>query len=63
MKVTKDFKAYLDHIDKLSKGLDKRERKELETILGVILTLVISLKHYSGLGSVSMEWLTKYRRK
>lgn len=50
MKITKDFKTYLDSIDELSKKLDKEQRKELENILTVMLMLLVSMKQSSNLG-------------
>ncbi len=55
MKVIKDFKLYLDHIDKLSKTLPKNKRADLENILKVQLTLLVSLKKSSGLGKVKFS--------
>lgn len=63
MKVINDFKIYLDEIDRLSKGLDKEQKKELENILSVSLTLLVSLKKSSNLGCVSIKtFLNDYGR-
>ena len=59
MKVIKDLKTYLDEIERLSKPLDKEQKAELENILSVILTLLISLKKASNLGSFSIRTLFK----
>ena len=56
MKVTKDFKTYLDHIELLSKTLPPNKKKELEVILSSMLTLLVSLKKASGLGNYKFEW-------
>jgi hypothetical protein len=56
MKVIKDFKLYLDHIDKLSKTLPKIKRADLENILKVQLTLLVSLKKSSELGKAKFDW-------
>jgi hypothetical protein len=56
MKVIKDFKLYLDHIDTLSKTLPKIKRADLENILKVQLTLLVSLKKSSDLGKVKFDW-------
>lgn len=56
MKVIKDFKKYLDIIDKLSKPLDKEQKKQLENILSVMLTLLVSLKQTSKLGITTFKW-------
>lgn len=56
MDTIKDFKTYLDHIDKLSKTLSKEKRKKLENILEVILTLLICMKKSSNLGKYKLPW-------
>lgn len=56
MKTIKDFKLYLDHVEKLSKTLPKDKRAELENILRVMLVLLVSLKKTSDLGKVKFSW-------
>lgn len=56
MKVIKDYKKYLDHIDTLSKTLPKEKRADLENILKVQLTLLVSLKKSSELGKLKFSW-------
>jgi hypothetical protein len=60
MKVTKDLKIYLDEIDRLSKKAPKEKRLELENILKVILTLLVSLKESSNLGKIKFMWESKF---
>jgi len=56
MKEIKDFIAYLKHIDKLAKSLKPAQKKELRKILASMLTLLVSLKRDSGLGTVKFNW-------
>ena len=56
MKVIKDLKKYLDHIDKLSKDLSYKQKVELENILKVQLILLVALKKNSGLGTVKYDF-------
>lgn len=56
MKTIKDLKLYLTHIEKLSKTLPKGKRVELDNIISVILTLLISLKKSSNLGKYKFTW-------
>lgn len=56
MKVTKDLQTYLGEIDKLAKSLPKEKRSELENILSVMLTLLVSLKKSSRLGKINFDW-------
>ena len=60
MKVTKDLKIYLDEIDKLAKKVPKEKRAELENILKVVLTLLVSLKQSSNLGKIQFSWQSKF---
>lgn len=59
MKVIKDLKLYLDEIERLSKPLEKEQKEQLENILSVVLTLLISLKKASNLGCVSSRTFFK----
>lgn len=52
MKVINDYKIYLDEIDRLSKNLSLKQKKELENILKVNLTMLVALKKSSKLGCV-----------
>ena len=56
MKTIKDLKLYLTYIDKLSKTLNKKQKQELENILGVVLILLVSIKKSSNLGKVKFDW-------
>ena len=57
MKVIKDFILYLEEIDKLAKKLKPEKKKQLETILSSMLTLLVCLKKASHLGEVSINFL------
>ena len=61
MKVIKDFKEYLDIIDSLSLKLSKEQRKELENILTVMLTLLVAFKRDSNLGEVVFSWMDELK--
>lgn len=63
MKVIKDFKDYLDYIEKLAKTLPPEKKVELENVLSVMLTLLVSLKKSSHLGHVSIDWLAGGRKE
>ena len=56
MKTIKDFKTYLDEIDKLSKPLSSKQKRELENVLKVVLSLLICMKRDSGLGDLLFSW-------
>ena len=56
MKVVKDFKDYLDIIDKLALKLPPEDKNKLSNILSVMLTLLVSLKRDSHLGSIKFPW-------
>ena len=56
MKVIKDFKDYLDIIDKLAKKLPAEQKRKLNTILSVMLTFLVSFKRDSKLGSITFPW-------
>lgn len=62
-KIIADYKAYLDHIEELSKGLDKEQKKKLRDILAVQLTLLVMLKKGSNLGNVSHDWRKFFNEK
>jgi len=53
-KLIKDYKLYLDHIEKLSKDLDKEQMAKLKMILRCQLSLLITLKKGSNLGEISI---------
>jgi hypothetical protein len=55
----KDFKKYLDHIEILAKPISKEQKKSLDNILKVMLTLLVSLKKSSNLGSVTWDAIEK----
>lgn len=52
--IVKDFKIYLDGIEKLSRPLSAGQRIKLNRVLSTILTLLIAFKRNSGLGHVDM---------
>jgi len=56
-KTINDYKTYLDEIHTLSKALSKDQRKQLETILQVQLTLLVALKKSSHLGDIKFKWM------
>lgn len=51
-----DYKAYLDHIEILSRSISKGQKEKLKAILSSQLTLLISLKRESNLGQISLSW-------
>ena len=55
----KDYKAYLDEIEKLSKPLSYEQKVRLNTILSSQLTLLTSFKKASNLGCVSINFIKK----
>lgn len=57
MKTIQDFKAYLDEVENLSKNLNEEQKKELENILSVVLTLIICLKKESNLGQYNINFI------
>lgn len=50
MKITKDLITYIEHIDSLSSNLSKKDKKQVEVILTVIMKLLIGFKVSSNLG-------------
>lgn len=50
-----DLVRYLYHIKDIAKGLDVDQKKDLQNILRVILTLLVLMKKGSGLGRISLE--------
>lgn len=56
MKVIKDFQIYLGEIEKLTKRLDPKQKKELEKILTSLLTLLVSLRQASHLGEMKVTF-------
>lgn len=55
-KIVKDFKAYLDGIEKLSRTLSPEKKDELATVLYVMLSLLCAFKRDSGLGRYKFPW-------
>lgn len=56
----KDFKDYLDFVEKLSEELDEKQQQELNTIFETLLILIIAFKKGSNLGNDSyLFFLTK----
>lgn len=55
-KTIRDYKSYLDGIEKLAKPLDEEQKEQLNTILSSQLTLLVCLKQASHLGSVSLNF-------
>lgn len=56
MKEIKDLITYLKGIEKMSKVLSKEQKADLANIIGVVLTLLVSLKKDSKLGEAIYEW-------
>lgn len=56
MKVIKDLVDYLEEIDRLAKKLPPKQKRQLTVILSSVLTLLVSLKRDSHLGSVKFSW-------
>lgn len=56
MKVIKDFQVYLTEIEKLSRPLSSAQKKQLETILTLVLTLLVSLRQASKMGEYRFPW-------
>lgn len=56
MKEIKDTIKYLEHIENLSKTLPKDKKDELRNIISVLLTLLVSLKQSSKLGTYKFTW-------
>ena len=50
MRITQELIYYIEQMDKYSKKLSKKQKKQLETIFTVILQLLIALKRDSYLG-------------
>lgn len=55
-KPIKDLIFYLNEIDELRSKLSKDQKQELDTIIEVILTLLVSLKKSSNLGVVKYSF-------
>lgn len=51
----KDFKFFLDHIEKLARPLSKEQRRHLNTVLMVQLQMLVALKNASNLGKVTFS--------
>lgn len=54
-----DLVRYLYHIKDLAKDLDVDQKKDLQEILRVILTLLVLMRKGSGLGKISLEHILR----